>query len=165
VTNQAWLEPDESTTATVVAYFPQDKFDLLRLTTDIAFIRQDRVVVGDPENQLVKNCEGFKIYRTIWPVKQNTLFHWLTESDREVVVALKVGPATKRSVATGEAEDANSVIDGRWRPEYPEMHAEIQHKGRSCGHVINSVLGTGGGLEDRSMFSVAGSVSEIGIRR
>jgi hypothetical protein len=171
VFNQAWLEPDESTTATLIAYFPQGKFDLLRLTTDIAFVREDRIAVGDdssvntetltPNSRLVKGCEGHNVYLTLWPVEQGSLFHWLTESDREVVIALVIGPAGKPSTA---AKEVNSNIDGPWSPVFPEMHASIQHKGKSCGHVIRPNP-TDRGLEDRSMFSEAGSVSEVEIRR
>ncbi|MGE5288441.1 MAG: hypothetical protein ACM3ML_14840 [Micromonosporaceae bacterium] len=174
VFDQAWLEPGEYTTATVVAYFPEDEFDLLRLTTDIAFIREDRVTVGDPSpvnteqlspnSRLVKGCEDGNVYLTLWPVEERTLFRRLTESDREVVVALVAGPTGEPPAATREATDVKSGSDGQWWPDFPGMYASIQHKGRSCGHVINPEPSTKRGLEDRSMFSKAGSVSEVEIR-
>ena len=175
VLDQAWLEPDEYTTATVVAYFPQDKFDMLRLTTDMAFVREDRIAIDENitpvstkklarNSPLVKGCEGLNVYLTIWPVKQYTLFRRLTESDREVVIALVAGPARKPSDAVREASNIKPEIEGQWSPAFPQMYASIQHTGRSCGHVINPDS-TSHGLEDHSMFSQAGSVSEVEIPR
>jgi len=116
-----------------------------------------------PRNSpLVKGCEGLDVYLTIWPVKQDTLFRRLTESDREVVIALVAGPAGKPPAAAREASNAKPEIEGRWSPAFPKMYASIQQIGRSCGHVINPDS-TSHGLEDRSMFSRAGSVSEVEI--
>jgi hypothetical protein len=177
----AWLEPAEYTTATVVAFFPKDTFDMLRLTTDIAFVRQDRIAVGSGSNvstvglprvdptlsdPFLEDCKNLMVDVTSWQVEPDTLFRRLTDSDREIVT---VGVLGYRVLSL---EDLHEDLQGQmywptpspWWPRVPEMHASIQHKGNTCGHVLaSSNDSTDRGLEDRSMFSLAGSVSEIDV--
>ena len=147
VQDQAWLEPKEFTRATVVAFLPPERFHLLRLTTDIAFVRQDRLRLGERISE-EKDCENLRVRMATWPVIYGSALERLTNSEAEVSTALVIG------VLPPVSEDTI------WWPNVPGLHASIHHTGKPCDHILRDEEG---GLEERAMFGRAGSVTDMAI--
>jgi hypothetical protein len=95
VIDGGWFEPSEESTTRLVAYFPKGKFDLIRLTTDIATVKADDLEVDEssPEgprsdvlrSSQLKDLDGdTTVVTTSWPVQELSLFRRLTRSDRQL---------------------------------------------------------------------------------
>ncbi|GAA1264406.1 hypothetical protein Psi02_64220 [Planotetraspora silvatica] len=166
------LIPNEESTATIVAFVPPsvlsgDKgFSLLRLTVDIVFVRADRVSLGVPDavdststasgsERDHEGCEGRQVLQRRWTVTYGSLIDRLTQSRREVAIG-----RTVQSSATGLPEP------DLWWEAIPSLDYSIHHGQQPCGRLVNpDQYGSDRGLEERSMLSTAGAVTELAAPR
>lgn len=147
--DHAWLGPGEKTHTTVLAHAPRNRFNLLRLTTDLAVARADQVdVETDPRrpNRVPKDCQGTSIIETRQPIHHTGLLDWATESDRELVTIWAID---------GAKDDKTP-----WWPGFPWINASLQHTGHSCTHALDQ---DDDGLETRAMLGWAGAIAETGL--
>lgn len=140
----AWLEPGESTRATVVAFAPAGRYDLLRLTTDVAAAPADRVPVSGGVRQMMpaEQCGGATVLATRLPLERRSALEWLTTSDQESVTAW---------VRDGAAESS------RWWADHPGLVVQLQHRGLPCAHLFDE---GDAGLEDRAKLAWSGAVTD-----
>ncbi|MFJ4846528.1 MULTISPECIES: hypothetical protein [unclassified Streptomyces] len=140
------LEPGESTQATLVAFAPADRFDLLRITTDFAAAPLERVSTDGGRTEAVRpgSCAGATGQRTTWPLERQSLMERLTTSDQDLV-------ATWITHQEHDAADA-----GQWWPAYPTFNVQITHRNARCDQVI--VPRTD--LEDRAKLAKFGALTE-----
>ncbi|MFI6494691.1 hypothetical protein [Streptomyces sp. NPDC050564] len=148
VWDHAWLGPGEKTQTTVLAHAPRSRFNLLRITTDVAVARADQVEVDanphGPERD-EKDCDGTTIVETRQPIRHAGLLDLMTESDRELVTLW---------VTSGARDDKTP-----WWPAFPWINASLQHTGHPCTHALNQ---DDDGLESRAMLGWAGAIAEAG---
>lgn len=146
--DHAWLGPNEKTQATVLAHAPRDRFNLLRLTADVAVARADQVEVDTSSRgneRVEKDCDGTTIAESRQPIHHAGLLDWITESDRELVTLWAI--------------DGVQNDESPWWPCFPWINASIQHKGHSCTHALYQ---DDDGLENRAMLGWAGAIAETG---
>lgn len=145
----AWIGPGEKLHTTLQAHAPRGSFDLLRMTTDVAVARADRVeTVADdttlsPGGREASSCAGTLIAESRRPLAHVGLFDRLTESDRELV--------------TFWALSGDSGDESPWWPAFPWTSVSIQHAGHGCAHALAP---DHDGLEDNAMVGWASSVTE-----
>ncbi|WP_405395417.1 hypothetical protein [Microbispora hainanensis] len=169
VEDAAELIPNEESTATVVAFVPPKMFSgnrgfsLLRLTVDVVFVRADRVSLGLPEEvdstsgvgRDQEGCEGRQVLQRRWMVTYASLIDRLTQSRREVAIG--------RSVRSLAASPPWQVL---WWEDVPSLDYSIHHGQQPCGRLLDLDLdGSDQGLEERSMLSTAGAVTELAAPR
>ncbi|QGV77081.1 hypothetical protein [Streptomyces ficellus] len=148
--DHAWIGPDEEYATTLRGHAPAGRFGLLRVTTDVAVARADRVEVADgprSTHRRVKDCGGVRMAEIRRPIAHPGTFDWLTESDRELVTYW---------VFSGEGHSDASP----WWPPFPWTSVSIQHTGHGCGHALQP---DHDGLEERAMVGWAGSVAEAPV--
>lgn len=141
----AWLEPGEATRATVVAFTPKE-FGLLRVTTDVAAGRADRIPIEDDQRTPFggtneKDCGGGEGFETRWALHRTSWLGILTSSNQEVM--------TVWGVTKGK--------DSPWWPTNPWIDAEIQRRGKPCTHIFDDDHG----LEDEAMVGWSGAVTDV----
>ncbi|MEU3620561.1 hypothetical protein ABZ725_51250 [Streptomyces sp. NPDC006872] len=149
----AWLEPQETTRATVVAFAPKGAFDLLRVTTDVAAGRADRLPIEDDRRTFIehdartpfgasgeKGCGGAKGLETRWDMRRTSWLEILTTSEQEVM--------TVWGVTEGE--------DSPWWPSDPWIDVQLQRRGKPCEHIFDDDHG----LEDQAMVGWSGAVAD-----
>jgi hypothetical protein len=145
VWDQATLDSGESTEASVVAFFPMGKFDILRLGVDLVLGRDDRLPVAEPNFSGTPDgsaeCSSGDTAVRSWPLVAGSTVEMLTTADREVVLGRVI-----------HDEDG----DETWWPAAPYLRYQVQHTDNSCDHLFDSR----GGLEDESMMAVAGAMTE-----
>ncbi|MGW1767058.1 hypothetical protein ACWCQL_23690 [Streptomyces sp. NPDC002073] len=145
----AWIGPDEEFRMRLRAQAPRDRFDLLRLTADVAVARADRVEVDEWQpggGRALETCAGTRIAEDRRPLARLGAFEWLTESRRELVTFWAV---------SGELGD-----ESPWWPPFPWTGVSIQHAGHDCAHALKPDRD---GLEDRAMVGWASAVSEAAV--
>jgi len=145
----AWIGPDEKVQTKLRAQAPRGRFHLLRITTDVAVARADRVEVEDrpqPAGRELKTCNGTRIAEYRRNIASLGALDWLTESRRELVTFWAV---------SGKQGD-----ESPWWPAFPWTGVSIQHDGHDCGHALEP---DHDGLEDRAMLGWAGSVAEAAV--
>ncbi|MFF2524365.1 hypothetical protein [Streptomyces liangshanensis] len=148
----AWIGPGEKLRTTLQAHAPLGEFDLLRLTTDIAVARADRVETAAggagnyPDGRRRMYCDGTLIAESRRPLAHVGWFDRLTESDRELV--------------TFWALSGDSGDNSPWWPAFPWTNVSIQHTGRGCEHAL---VPDRDGLEDDAMVGWASSVAEAAV--
>ncbi|MGW6743536.1 hypothetical protein ACWGDX_22925 [Streptomyces sp. NPDC055025] len=145
----AWIGPGEKLRTTLQAHVPRGEFDLLRMTTDVAVARADRVETAaenttiSPGDREMMYCAGTLIAESRRPLAHVGLFDRLTESDRELI--------------TFWALSGDSGDQSPWWPAFPWTNVSIQHAGHSCEHALAPDQD---GLEDNAMVGWASSVTE-----
>lgn len=145
----AWIGPDEKVHTKLRAQAPRGRFHLLRITTDVAVARADRVEVEDgpqPGGRELKTCNGTRIAENRRNIASLGALDWLTESHRELVTFWAV---------SGKQGD-----ESPWWPAFPWTGVSIQHDGHDCGHALEP---DHDGLEDRAMLGWASSVAEAAV--
>ncbi|MEU6705611.1 hypothetical protein [Streptomyces wuyuanensis] len=145
----AWIGPNEKVHTRLRAQAPRDRFQLLRITADVAVARADRVEVDDrpqPGGRALKTCDGTRIAEHRRPLARLGAFEWLTESRRELVTFWAV---------SGDLGD-----ESPWWPAFPWTGVSIQHDGHDCAHALRPDRD---GLEDRAMVGWASSVAEAAV--
>jgi hypothetical protein len=150
VWDQATLVANESTTATVVAFLPISRYDVLRLGTDLVIARDDRLSTGDPITEAGfdrvrgpgADCAGRQTIVRTWPLQHDSLVAWLTQEDTEVVLGYVVDDPTYRSV---------------WWPTQPYLEYQAQRVEHHCAHLFDEDTD---GLERTNMVDMASAMTE-----
>jgi hypothetical protein len=164
VADQMTLVPDESTEISVVAFFPAERYDLLRLGTEIAIARDDRLATGEPtrvadadlspapdegehtaSSRPLPECAGRRTVAHVWPVQHSSMVEILTRERTEVVLG---------KVVEGNPEEDDPAW---WWPPQPYLVYQIQPTGQSCGHLFDSY---DDGLEIDRMADMTGALTE-----
>ncbi|MGA4867175.1 hypothetical protein ACPB9J_31540 [Streptomyces lavendulocolor] len=144
----AWIGPGEEYGTTLRAHVPAGRFNLLRITSDVAVARADRVTVEDwpqsPNRRMY--CAGTDIAQTRRPIAHRGAFDRLTESDRELVTFW---------VFDGDYPDLSP-----WWAPFPWTGVSIQHAGHGCDHAMAP---DHDGLEDSAMVGWASTVAEAAV--
>ncbi|GAA2207413.1 hypothetical protein GCM10009850_028710 [Nonomuraea monospora] len=153
------LEKGESVETTLVVHVPKDRYDVIRVATDVHYFRADSIdaeeELGDSRGPLeecvIEAGEGgaaaplawrYRVSR--WPITYDNLLNQLTEDDRE-------------AVAVWVVDGASPLPRNPWEPEFPVMKTSIQRAGKSCGHPFRD---GSDGLEDASMLGRSESMAE-----
>ncbi|MER7760671.1 hypothetical protein [Streptomyces sp. NPDC097619] len=145
----AWIGPTETFKMKLRGQAPRGRFDLLRLTADVAVARADRVEVDGLRPggaRHLRTCAGTRIAEVRRPLARLGALESITESNRELVTYWAV---------SGAFED-----ESPWWPPFPWIGVAIQHAGGSCAAALAP---DPDGLEDRAMVGWASTVAEATV--
>lgn len=144
VDDQSVLLPDESTEASIVAFFPAREFDVLRVGADLLIARDDRVaIVTDAVSDDTNICAGRRVLVREWPIVPGSIIEELINSRQEVVL--------------GRVVEDSSVEDSDWWSPVPYLVHQVQRERETCDHLFDG----SGGLEDSIMAGYVGDMGEI----
>ncbi|MFD3622883.1 hypothetical protein ACFWWT_48880 [Streptomyces sp. NPDC058676] len=146
--DNAWLGPGETTRADLLVQAARGKFNLLRLTTDLAIARADRVEIAESSVPKKDTCERTDIMLTRRRIAHAGVLDRLTNSDRELVTFWATG---------GEV-----AAVAPWWPRFPWVGASLHHLGNWCEHGLEGSKGSSG-LEGQAMLGWSGAVAEAGV--
>ncbi|MFB4269719.1 hypothetical protein [Nonomuraea sp. GTA35] len=153
------LEKGESVETELAIHVPKDKYDVIRVTTDVHYFRADSIDADEDEGDsrgplaecTMKAGEGdakvpltWKYRMSRWPITYDNLMNRLTEDDRE-------------AVAVWIMDGASPLPPNPWEPDFPAMKTSIQRVGKSCEHPFRE---GSDGLEDASMLGRSESMAE-----
>ena len=150
--DQTLFEPGEESTASLVANFPNNRFDSLRLTTDVVVVRGGELEIQGGElriesgRPIEQHSHGGRHWAVAsWPISKPSMIDKITDSDREVVASWLLEDSSERVAS------------------YPRLEVFIQHRSDISPEKLASKENRGLTLEKRYGMSFAGSVAELSL--